>query len=598
MSHASGHSATILFKRSDSATAPAAGYLSQGEPAYTFGLTPNEGLYTNDGQRLLIGVPDGSTTRSASIGGEYYTAKMDHQPGILQTTLPVRAQQGTVPLVDSIGVIDKWRVDNLRFGEADDNTITTSTGNLVFNSATGTIVFSQAILDSISSLIADSATITKLNTTGNLTTTTLDITDSAHIEFFSADSAFIDSARIDDLTVTNRATIDSAVINYIDVDSADIGLINISGTTIKSTTADAGNAIVIDPNPLGDSGTLIVRGNLTIEGTTTTVNSTEVTINDKTLVLGDSTTAGNYLQLSGAGIQIGDSETWGATPAPLFSYYNDATDSEFQVNRNFHVVGTTGTNGNISADSADFIKLDVTGLSTLENANIDSAFIRTFDFDSGHIDYVDIDSAHIDSADIDNLQVDSASITATFIGYADIDSAHIDSVSIDRAQIDSVQVTNFSATNASFTNIDSVDSAQIHTLTVDSARFDILRITDSVGLSAMFDSTDFVFQVSPNSPQVALKAEAIEDFVGAMVDSSISSQTNILVTYDDTAGALDFVTPFADAVSGSTATAPSRADSSDLIANGAGLAKFNDSDFRVTVATGYVEINQVDGGTF
>lgn len=591
MSHASGHSATILFKRSDSATAPAAGYLSQGEPAYTFGLTPNEGLYTNDGQRLLIGVPDGSTTRSASIGGEYYTAKMDHQPGILQTTLPVRAQQGTVPLVDSIGVIDKWRVDNLRFGEADDNTITTSTGNLVFNSATGTIVFSQAILDSISSLIVDSATITKLNTTGNLTTTTLDITDSAHIEFFSADSAFIDSARIDDLTVTNRATIDSAVINYIDVDSANIGEINITGTTIQSTS---GSTLTINPFPVGDSGELVILGDLRVEGTTTTVNSTEVTISDKNLILGDDATVTS--DLSGGGIQIGDSSAWGTTTPPRFEYYD--ADSEFQINRNFHITGTSGSNGNISADSADFIKLDVTGLSTLEDANIDSAFIRTFDFDSGHIDYVDIDSAHIDSADIDNLQVDSASITATFIGYADIDSAHIDSVDADRAFIDSASITNLYVTNVNIDNIDSVDSAQIHTLTVDSATIDVLRVTDSVGLSTMFDSTDFVFQAAPNSPQVALKAEAIEDFVGAMVDSSISSQTNILVTYDDTAGALDFVTPFADAVSGSTATAPSRADSSDLIANGAGLAKFNDSDFRVTVATGYVEINQVDGGTF
>lgn len=590
----SQNSATILFKRSDSATAPATNLLAIGEPAYTFGT----GTILNDGQKLFIGTSaGGSTTRGAIIGGEYFTSKMAHTPGQLAedagNTSPYNAGEGTVVMVDSVGVIDKWKVDNLRFGYSDDNTITTSTGNLVLNSATGTIVFSGTTLDSIGSLIVDSATVNNLTITagGNLTVPTFDVTDSAHIEFFSADSAFIDSARIDDLTVTNRATIDSAVINYIDVDSANIGEINITGTTIQSTS---GSTLTINPYPVGDSGELVILGDLRVEGTTTTVNSTEVTISDKNLILGDDATVTS--DLTGGGIQIGDSSAWGTTAPPRFEYYD--ADSEFQINRNLHITGTSGSNGNINADSADFVKLDVTGLSILEDANIDSAFIRTFDFDSGHIDYVDIDSAHIDSADIDNLQVDSASITATFIGYADIDSAHIDSVDADRAFIDSASITNLYVTNVNIDNIDSVDSAQIHTLTVDSATIDILRITDSAGLSVMFDSTDFVFQAAPNSPQVALKAEAIEDFVGAMVDSSISSQTNILVTYDDTAGALDFVTPFADAVSGSTSTAPSRADSSDLIANGAGLAKFNDSDFRVTVATGYVEINQVDGGTF
>ena len=606
MSHGSGHSATILFKRSDSDNSPGT-ILTRGEPAYTFGAGAPNPSANASGQRLFIGVPNGvGGNRSAIIGGEYYTKKMDHTPGVLQTSLASDNSYGTVVLVDSVGVIDQWRVDNLRFGENDSNTITTSTGNLILNSQTGVIVFSGAVLDSISSFTADSASFKKISVDSNLNVTTLEVTDSAHIEFFSADSAYIDSATIDDVTVTNTATINNATVNYLDADSADIGLINISGTTIKSTSADTNNTIVIDPNPLGDSGTLVIRGNLTIEGTTTTVNSTEVSINDKTLVLGDSTAAANYLQLSGAGIQIGDSETWGSTAAPLFSYYNDNTDSEFQVNRNFHVVGTTGSNGNISADSADFGKLDVTGLSTFNQVNADSVYIRTFDFDSGHIDSVDIDRTHIDYADIDSAHIDSVDIDRTHIDFADIDSAHIDSAGIDRLQVDSASITNLTATNASFTNISGVDSAHFTTLTTDSATFDILRITDSVGLKTLFDSTDFIFIDAPGAPQVALKAEAIEDFVGAMVGSSISVQNKIHVRYDDSGGAIDFTVPLAGAVSSFNATAPLRGDSdiddvhpdTSTIANGAGLAKFNDSDFRVTVSTGYVEINQVDGGTF
>jgi hypothetical protein len=598
----SQHSATILFKRSDSATAPGSGILSRGEPAYTFGT----GYDSNDGQRLFVGVPNGGTSRSAIVGGEYYTTKMNHTPGVLQTTLPTGAEQGTVALVDSLGVIDKWRVD----------TITTSTGNLVLDAATGTIAFSGATLDSIGSLNVDSATINNVTIAagGNLTVPNLDVTDSAHIEFFSADSAYIDSAKIDQLrvdssasiqklTVVDSATFDSVTANYIDVDSADIGAINITGTTIQSTS---GSTLTINPYPVGDSGELVILGDLRVEGTTTTVNSTEVTISDKNLVLGDDATITS--DLTGGGIQIGDSTAWGSTTPPRFEYYD--VDSEFQINRDLHITGS----GNISADSADFIKLDVTGLSTFDQVNADSVYIRTFDFDSGHIDSVDIDnlqvdsanisSIHINYADIDSAHIDSVDIDRTHIDFADIDSAHIDSVDIDRAQIDSVQVTNLSATNASFTNISGVDSAHFTILTGDSATFDILRITDSVGLKTLFDSTDFIFINAPGSPQVALKAEAIEDFVGAMVDSTTSIQNSIHVRYDDSGGAIDFTVPLAGTVSSSSATAPQRGDSAaehpdtSLIANGAGLAKFNDSDFRVTVSTGYVEINQVDGGHY
>lgn len=578
--------AIILFKRSDSATAPGSGILSRGEPAYTFGT----GYDSNDGQRLFVGVPDGGTSRSAIVGGEYYTTKMNHTPGVLQTTLPTGAEQGTVALVDSLGVIDKWRVDNLRFGEADDNTITTSTGNLVLDAATGTIVFSGATLDSIGSLVADSATINNLTIAsgGKLTVPVLEVTDSATVVDLDVTGTatvaqatvttldVIDSATIEDLTVNNKATIDSA----------QIGSINITGTTIQSTT---GSTLTINPFPVGDSGELVILGDLRVEGTTTTVNSTEVTISDKNLVLGDDAT--NTSDLTGGGIQIGDSSAWGSTAAPSLEWYD--ADSEFRFNRNIHVTGSSGSNGNISADSADFITLDVTGTSTLEYANIDSSHINYADIDDANIDRVVVtDSATIADATVTGTATIAQATVTTLdvtdsgtLAHADITVADIDSADIENAQI-----TNLTATNASFTNISGVDSAHFTTLTVDSATFDILRITDSVGLKTMFDSTDFIFIDAPGSPQVALKAEAIEDFVGAMIDSVISVQTNIQVRYDDSGGAIDFEVPFATGVANSA--------SGSGIAGGAGVAKFDDSDFAVISSTGYVAINQVDGGTF
>ena len=73
-----------------------------------------------------------------------------------------------------------------------------------------------------------------------------------------------------------------AGLTQIDVDN-----IRIKDNTISTT--DAGDTtLFINPNPVGDSGTVIIQGDLTVRGTTTTINSTEVTINDLTLGLADS----------------------------------------------------------------------------------------------------------------------------------------------------------------------------------------------------------------------------------------------------------------------------------------------------------------------
>jgi len=64
--------------------------------------------------------------------------------------------------------------------------------------------------------------------------------------------------------------------------------VRIDGNTISTT---AGSQIILDPDPTaGDAaGDLIIRGNLQVAGTTTTVNSTEMTVNDPVFNIGDTT---------------------------------------------------------------------------------------------------------------------------------------------------------------------------------------------------------------------------------------------------------------------------------------------------------------------
>ena len=69
----------------------------------------------------------------------------------------------------------------------------------------------------------------------------------------------------------------------------DFGDLRIVGSTIYSDNASA-QTITIDPFPAGgdSGGNVVVRGNLQVAGTTTTVNSTQMTINDPVFTLGDS----------------------------------------------------------------------------------------------------------------------------------------------------------------------------------------------------------------------------------------------------------------------------------------------------------------------
>jgi len=111
----------------------------------------------------------------------------------------------------------------------------------------------------------------------------------------------------------------------------DVDNIKLDGNTIS--TVSGGN-LIVDPNPVGDSGDLIVLGNLIVQGTTTTINSTELTINDLAIVLADS--AGSAAEADGAGLIVN-----GANANFLYSVSGD----KWTLNKDLDIAGQLFLNG-------------------------------------------------------------------------------------------------------------------------------------------------------------------------------------------------------------------------------------------------------------
>ena len=186
----------------------------------------------------------------------------------------------------------------------------------------------------------DSAFIDTLNVVGaNI--------DSAFVDTLNVVGANIDSAYVDQLNV-KELDVNHAHIKVADIDSANItelDAVNARIETLYTGHINGPEAIIIDPSAIGDNtGRVIIKGDLQIDGETTTVNSTTVTINDKNILLADSAADSYYAD--GAGITIGGANA-------NITYVADG--DKFVINKVIETPGITADSGrivNLSSDSA------------------------------------------------------------------------------------------------------------------------------------------------------------------------------------------------------------------------------------------------------
>jgi hypothetical protein len=140
---------------------------------------------------------------------------------------------------------------------------------------------------------------------------------------------------------------------------------NVTFNNITTTGYLAGPAtFTIDPAAVGDdTGTVVIAGNLQVDGTTTTINSTTVEVGDKNIVLGANATADT--QNNGAGITVSRPDTVDATIAW------DETDDEWDFSNDISITGNIAVSGTV--DSRD-IATDGSKLDGIEaNADVTDA---------------------------------------------------------------------------------------------------------------------------------------------------------------------------------------------------------------------------------
>ena len=279
----------IRIKRSSGTSKPSS--LQWGEFGYVTGI----GSYGGTNQykdRIFLG-DDG--TNANPVGGYYYTSMMEHTPGSIQGVQNTRnSDNGVVAVLapssnsglggaDSLKV-DQWNVDNIRIdGNVISSTDTDGDIDLDPNGSGEVHIPDDTFLsfgnDKDAKIEYDEDGVNQLTFTG------------ADIR--------INIATESDTKDTGALIVEGGV--GIEKNLNVGGNINVTGGSVIddikiqdnviSSLSGSSDTLYLDPYPdgLSNEGTVIIKGSLQVDGTTTSINSTTSTLNDPIFHIGDLT---------------------------------------------------------------------------------------------------------------------------------------------------------------------------------------------------------------------------------------------------------------------------------------------------------------------
>jgi len=285
----------IKIKRSTGTALPSS--LSWGELAYITGIGSYGGTFQYR-DRIFVGDDSGAIR---PVGGYYYASMMEHTPGTIDGVSNTRNYDNGVVAVLAPAIntsdnstslkVDQWNVDNLRL---DSNTLSSTNAN-------GDIRFDPAGIGSV--IIPDD---TYLNF-GNNNDVAMRYDESVNdrFEIEGANWYFEDGVAITigDVTESNNKDTGALVVEggvgieknlFVGKSLGVSGIATIDNIKLEDnviSTLPGTTELYLDPYPdgLSNEGTVIIKGNLQVDGTTTTINSSIIDVNDPIILLGDVT---------------------------------------------------------------------------------------------------------------------------------------------------------------------------------------------------------------------------------------------------------------------------------------------------------------------
>ena len=148
------------------------------------------------------------------------------------------------------------------------------------------------------------------------------------------------------------------------------------------------STITIDPDSSGPAGTVVIQGDLQVEGTTTTISSTDVQIGDINLILG--TGSANDAAADGGGIIIS-----GTAASTIAEFTYDSTNNRWKTNSldiEADIVGNASTASAWAANSTITLGGDLGGSVTF---NADSSETLTATIGAGVVENDMLENASV-----------------------------------------------------------------------------------------------------------------------------------------------------------------------------------------------------------
>ena len=342
----------------------------------------------------------------------------------------------------------------------------------------------------------------------------LDGVDVSNIIVADVDKAFVDALAInaDKLDGLDRQ-------QFLRADQSDsmVGSLHIDSNLVVGGYIAGPETFFIDPNTVGDNtGKVVIKGDLQVDGTQTTVNSTTVTINDKNIVLADS--ASDSAEADGAGITVN-----GANATITYS----ATSDKWEFNKDIAAGNINATlAGSYTGFDSDF-DVRLATKTTTDVAEGTNLYYTTARHDSDTL--VQVDSSYV-----------QARQTPQDFAYSSLTGAptNVSSFVNDANYLDSTTVQGVVTANYidGLVNLNYLDSAEVIQL-VDSAYVQAREGDKTFGLAANTGSHTF----NPETETLTflgttgqINAGIAANNVTLELDQNINSITSIAFEGDST----------------------------------------------------------------